>query len=297
MRQTATKNRLWNENLTSAPVRAPALVEAPRPIVLRTAGRRRGPINRLASPSDVGELIKPFVFLDHAEVRYSGPELAGIHPHSGIATLTTVLEGRMAYVDTTGKSGEVRIGGLEWMRAGAGVWHDGGALEGEPLRVFQLWVALPASQELAPAESQYISPEEVEQEGPVRVILGEHGGARSRIRAPQGMNYFHVRLKDGEAWRYVPPAGHDVAWLAVDRGRLHAAEIVSGGELAVFAEGEAAIEVRAEGDTSFVLGSAIKHPHRLVLGDYSVHTSEDALARGEAEIDRIGRRLEVEGRL
>jgi len=54
--------------------------------------------------------------------------------------------------------------------------------------------------------------------------------------------------------------------------------------------------VRAEGPTSFVFGAAIKHPHSLVLGDYSVHTSREALARGEAEIDRIGERLRAEGR-
>ena len=37
---------------------------AQRAIVLRTRGFRHGPITRLVSPSDIGELIKPFVFLD-----------------------------------------------------------------------------------------------------------------------------------------------------------------------------------------------------------------------------------------
>ena len=47
----------------------------------------------------------------------------------------------------------------------------------------------------------------------------------------------------------------------------------------------------------FVLGSAIKHPHPLVLGNYSVHTSTATLARGKAEINRIGRQLHAAGRL
>ena len=51
---------------------SPALPEAARQIVFRSAGRRHGPITRLVSPSDVGEMIKPFVFLDHAEVRVHG---------------------------------------------------------------------------------------------------------------------------------------------------------------------------------------------------------------------------------
>jgi hypothetical protein len=39
------------------------------------------------------------------------------------------------------------------------------------------------------------------------------------------------------------------------------------------------------------LGSAEKHPHELVMGHYSVHTSKAALDQGEAEIRRIGARL------
>jgi len=38
----------------------------PRRIALLASGRRRGPITRLITPWDVGELSKPFVFLDYA---------------------------------------------------------------------------------------------------------------------------------------------------------------------------------------------------------------------------------------
>ena len=265
---------------------------APRRIVFRTRGRAHGGITRLASPSDLGDLIKPFVFLDHAVVVPTGKPMFGMHPHSGIATLTTVLSGAISYQDTTGKHGELHAGGLEWMKAGNGVWHDGDVLPGEAVRLFQLWVALPPAQENSSAESQYISPSQVQRDGPVRVILGRHGSATSDIRAPEGINYFHVQLSAGESWRYVPPAGHNVSWLAIDKGRLHASEPIEAGELAVFEESDGApIELQAEDATSFVIGSAIKHPYPLVLGHYSVHTNADALARGEAEIRRIGRDL------
>jgi redox-sensitive bicupin YhaK (pirin superfamily) len=268
-----------------------------RRIALKTRGRRHGPVTRLVSPSDIGERIKPFVFLDHFEVAPQPEPLFGIHPHSGIATLTTVLSGGLAYEDTTGAKGTIPTGGLEWMKAGHGVWHDGGPLPGDSLRGFQLWIALPAVEELAPAQSQYVMPETVQEEGPVRVILGHYGRAASVIPAPEGINYLHVRLKDGERWSYAPPEGHTVAWVAVDRGGLWLDTPVGAGELAVFEESEGAIEFKAAGDTSFVLGSAVKHPHPLVLGSYSVHTTPAALAQGEAEINRIGRRLHAEGRL
>jgi redox-sensitive bicupin YhaK (pirin superfamily) len=268
-----------------------------RGIALTTRGHRHGPITRLVSPSDIGELIKPFVFLDHAEVAPRREPLFGIHPHSGIATLTVVLRGGLAYEDTTGKKGTVPTGGLEWMKAGNGVWHDGGPTPGEPLRAFQLWLALAPSEENARPESQYVPADAVQEEGPVRVILGSYGPARSPIRTSAGINYFHVRLKGGQRWGYAPPEGHTVAWLAVDKGDLRSPAPIRAGELAVFEESGGPIELEADGDTSFVLGSAIKHPHPLVLGYYSVHTSSAALAQGEAEIDRIGQQLRAAGRL
>src|ERR1700726_4601239 len=91
-----------------------------RRIAFRTSGSQHGPITRLVSPSDVGELIKPFVFLDHFDLQAPGREWFGIHPHSGIATFTLMLNGSVAYEDTTGKSGVLPAGGLEWMRAGGG---------------------------------------------------------------------------------------------------------------------------------------------------------------------------------
>jgi len=36
-----------------------------------------------------------------------------------------------------------------------------------------------------------------------------------------------------------------------------------------------------------VIGSAVRHPHPLVTGTYSVHTSREALARGEAGIEEV----------
>ncbi|CAN7677028.1 MULTISPECIES: pirin family protein [unclassified Variovorax] len=269
-----------------------------RAIVYRTSGSTHGPITRLVSPGDLGEFLKPFVFLDlfglQPEPDHKG---FGMHPHSGIATLTFMIEGEVGYEDTTGKKGVLPAGGVEWMRAGNGVWHTGAPVGNSPVLGFQLWVALPASEENAPAQSLYLAPSQVPQEGPVRVLLGRYGKAQSAIPAPASMNYLAVRLKDGERWRYTPPAGHTVGWVAVNAGGLDAGGPVVTGELAVFEESEDAIDFVAHGDTAFVLGSAVKHPHELVMGYYSVHTSKAALDQGEAEIRRIGARLREEGRL
>lgn len=269
-----------------------------RAIVFRTRGSTHGPITRLVSPGDLGELLKPFVFLDLFGFKSkNGQKGFDMHPHSGIATLTFMIEGDVTYEDTTGKTGVLQAGGVEWMRAGNGVWHAAGPATESPILGFQLWVALPASEENAPAQSLYLTPSQVPQDGPARVLLGRYGSAQSLIPAPSDMNYLAVRLKDGEHWRYTPPAGHTVAWLAVNAGQLDMDEPVSAGELVVFKESGEAIDFVARGDTSFVLGSAVKHPHDLVLGHYSVYTSRAALAQGEAEIQRIGTHLRHEGRI
>src|SRR5580692_3186993 len=99
----------------------------PRKIVRRTRGSRHGPISRLMSPGDLGQVLKPFVFLDlfdTAEAPFSG---FGLHPHSGIATVTYLFEGETRYEDTTGATGVLPQGGVEWFRAGGGAWHGGGA--------------------------------------------------------------------------------------------------------------------------------------------------------------------------
>ena len=269
-----------------------------RAIVHRTRGNSHGPITRLMSPGDLGQLCKPFVFLDLFELNAKGmPRGFGMHPHSGIATLTYMIEGEVAYEDTTGKSGTLPSGGMEWMQAGDGVWHDARPVGGSAIRGFQLWVALPPAQENAPAHSVYLAPSEIPREGPALVLLGQYGAARSSVAAHAGMIYLAVQLKDKERWRYTPPAGHDVAWLAVNSGSLDADANITAGEMVIFQDSAAAIDIVARGATSFVLGSAVKHPHDLVMGHYSVHTSEAALEQGESEIRRIGAQLKQQGRL
>ena len=46
------------------------LGERPHQIVDRTHGRRHGPITRLISPSDLGQSLKPFVFLDLFDIEH-----------------------------------------------------------------------------------------------------------------------------------------------------------------------------------------------------------------------------------
>ena len=272
-------------------------LETIRPIIHRTSGRAHGVITQLVSPLDVGELIKPFVFLDLLDT--SGREFSGfgLHPHSGIATLTYIAEGSVSYEDTNGAYGLLAAGSVEWMRAGQGVWHGGGAGESGLTRGFQLWVALPPQLELGPSVSIYQDAEDVRVAGPARVLLGAYEGASSAIRAPSEINYLALRLAPGERWQYQPPAGHDVLWIAVGKGVVRVPDPVRRGELAIFAPGQEAVDFVAEAEAEFMLGSAMPHPYELVTGYYSVHTDAGALAKGEQRIREIREKLVRAGRL
>jgi redox-sensitive bicupin YhaK (pirin superfamily) len=266
-----------------------------RQIALRTRGHSHGRVTRLVSPGDIGERIKPFVFLDYFDADPASAPEFGFHPHSGIATLTLILSGQAFYKETTGREGVIETGGVEWMRASSGVWHTGGMFGSERIKGFQLWVAMPPELELAEPESQYLGACDFHSAGPARVIAGEYDGARSIVGPPRGITYLDVRLKAGDRWTFRPAEGHDVAWVALHEGTLATPERISTGEIAVFEESDRAIEFDALTDAGFVLGSAAKHPYDLVTGHYSVHTSADSLRIGEKNISDIGRRLHNQG--
>jgi redox-sensitive bicupin YhaK (pirin superfamily) len=278
-------------------VSASIVRNAVRKIAKRTRGHKHGPITRLMSPSDLGELLKPFVFLDlfdNQGIPFNG---FGLHSHSGIATLTYIAEGSVSYEDTNGATGLLPAGGVEWMQAGSGVWHDGNAGEPGRTRGFQLWIALPPNLELGPSHSLYLAPDTIQRDGPARVLLGSYGSAKSVIDAPSSINYLAVKLKKGEHWHYQPSAGHTVLWVAVGVGVVTAPDEVRHGELVAFEPSNGPIELEAQSDAELVIGSAARHDHDLVLGYYSVHTSPASLEAGERRIAEIKMRLQKEGRL
>jgi redox-sensitive bicupin YhaK (pirin superfamily) len=237
----------------------PPLVALPvgsRRFVLLRSGRRHGGMTRLFTPWDIGELTQPFVFLCYSELAPGAKTVVGAQPRIG--TLTLVLSGVLTFEEARGNKGMVVAGGFVWTAPGEVVWHAADRATDEPLRTLQLWIELSRKPASSTTESQCVEPHEVPNEGPVSLILGQIGRVRSRIgHAPLDLNFFHVRLKDGQRWCYAAPDGHDVTWLAVDHGSLR----LEGGrvlreQVALFERSRRVIDVQAECESSFVLGSA-----------------------------------------
>ena len=258
-------------------------------------GQAHGPVTRLMSPGDLGQTLKPFVFLDIFAIPDLDHVGMGMHPHSGIATVTVFTRGDAGFDDGEGNTGHLAYGGAEWLRAGRGVWHgkELGAGRSAGVAGFQLWLALPAELELSTPDSQYLEAECSPRVGPAHLILGRYGGAASLIRAPAGVNYLMVSLKPGETWQYETPEGHTIGWFAVAEGEVTLDTKVAAGELAVLDRSDGVIELRSTGDSEakLVIGTAAPHPHDLHLGNHSVHTSAVALKDGERHIADLREKL------
>jgi redox-sensitive bicupin YhaK (pirin superfamily) len=144
---------------------------------------------------------------------------------------------------------------------------------------------------------QYVEATLIPEIGPARLVLGKYQGRHSPIGAPEGVNYLMILLQPGEAFVYRPPPEHEVTWLALSRGNLVGAAQSGEGELLVFERGQGDVLLQAGPQgASLVLGSAKPHPYELHMGSYSVHTTAEALALGEARIKELRKRLVSEGR-
>ena len=261
-------------------------------IAARTSGQRHGPITRLMSPGDLGQLLKPFVFLDYVEAEGTGPGF-GFHQHSGIANLTFPLTFDIEHTTSTGQVDIVKQGGIEWVVTGNGIWHKAQPINGTRMLAFQTWFALPPSHELAQPSAMFLQSQDVPRAGPVTLLLGTFEDMSSRIKAPFDACYLWVQLKAGESWTYQPSNQHDIAWTFSQSGELSIDGDVLKRELAVFEEGHSALHFQALSDCAFLVGSAAKLPQELSLGNYSVHSSLEALAAGEQRIKEIGGLLQT----
>ena len=258
-----------------------------REIAMHTRGETHGPVTRLMSPGDLGQVIKPFIFFDDANIPSRAGSGFGMHPHSGIATVTLVLSGSVWINDTVGTSAVLGAGDVEWMRASAGAWHEAAPRGDDGIKGLQLWLAMPPHLENAAPFSSHITANQVPRIGPAQLLLGKYQGATGPVPHFEGVNYLNVELNAGETWQYEPPAGHSVAWIYVYRGRLNTSGEQFEKQLVIFKNGETPVQFTAEESAGFVIGSAIPHPHELVMGPYSVHTCAQALKQGLAEIKRI----------
>src|SRR5207253_8650767 len=75
------------------------------------------------------ERVSPFVLMDYGPPKQftplaHGKRGVGWHPHRGFETVTLAWEGAVAHRDNAGHAGVIGPGDVQWMTAGAGIFHE-----------------------------------------------------------------------------------------------------------------------------------------------------------------------------
>ena len=216
--------------------------------------------------------VDPFLFLNHHGPQVYQPNNRGLpfgpHPHRGFETVTFILEGDLAHLDSGGGESVIHAGGVQWMTAGRGLVHAEISPEdfkrrGGPLEILQLWVNLPAR--LKMTEPAYVGlqrgdiPTLREDGGRVAVelIAGGWGGTQGPIRSLTGVAMAVLRFSAGGAVAPSVPRGRTV-FLYVVRGALLAGgRRVDAFHLAEFEDDAERVEIAAAEDgTVAIFGHA-----------------------------------------
>ncbi len=174
--------------------------------------------------------VSPFLMMDFNAEYDFGPSdhIRGVdvHPHKGFETVTIAYKGSVAHHDSTGNSGVIRPGDVQWMTAGAGILHkeyheQEFSKKGGPFEMIQLWVNLPAKNKLTSPKYQAITAGQmgkVELEnnsGLVNVIAGSFNGNQGPATTFTPVNMFDIRLNNGGKLNTSLPVNHNTILLVV----------------------------------------------------------------------------------
>lgn len=179
------------------------------------------PINRMS----------PFFMLDYnAKIEFSPsniPRGVGVHPHRGFETVTIAYKGKVAHHDSTGNSGIIGEGDVQWMTAASGILHkEYHELEfskkGGMFQMVQLWVNLPAKFKMSPPKYQPITHEEMgiyklpDDAGQIEIIAGEFSGVKGPANTFSRIEMYNIKLKKGREVSLNLPAGFNTGLLMLE---------------------------------------------------------------------------------
>lgn len=178
--------------------------------------------------------LDPFLFLNHHGPQTYPPNNRGLpfgpHPHRGFETVTFILDGELAHLDTGGHESIIGAGGAQWMTAGSGLVHAELSPEsfrrtGGPMEILQLWLNLPARLKMSPPAYTGLQESDLGQsvldEGRVRIeaYSGDWLGAEGPINSLTGVAMACVRLEAGGHVMLPAPAERTI-FLYVARGEI-----------------------------------------------------------------------------
>ncbi|MDY7105329.1 MAG: pirin family protein [Actinomycetota bacterium] len=134
--------------------------------------------------------VGPWCFVDVLGPAFASehPMLVGPHPHTGLATVTWLVEGEVVHRDSLGVEQLIRPGQVNLMTAGRGVAHaeeSPSAVRSGRLFGVQLWFALPDETRTGPADFEHHGelPRVTTGGLEVALLVGSLDGVTSPVRA------------------------------------------------------------------------------------------------------------------
>jgi redox-sensitive bicupin YhaK (pirin superfamily) len=221
--------------------------------------------------------VSPFLLLDfNAEIDFAPSDHirgVGVHPHKGFETVSIVYKGSVAHHDSTGSSGVIHPGDVQWMTAGAGVLHkeyheENYSKMGGPFEMIQLWVNLPAKDKPSAPKYQAITADRMTKvvlpanSGIVNVIAGSFDGHRGPASTFTEINLLDLHLTVSGRFEGQIPASHHTLLLVV-KGNMEVNGRKTGEhDLVLFGQEGEEIGIKAQEDGVALLfsGEPIKEP-------------------------------------
>lgn len=175
--------------------------------------------------------LSPFLILDFNPSNDLPPSKkqrgVDVHPHKGFETVTIAYKGSVAHHDSSGNSGVINPGDVQWMTAGSGILHKEYhekefSQKGGPFQMVQLWVNLPAKDKLTTPGYQGITAGDIQSwnvpddKGIVNVIAGKFKDVKGAATTFTPVNLWDIKLKSGAAIDFEIPETHNAAILLVE---------------------------------------------------------------------------------
>lgn len=205
--------------------------------------------------------MNPFIMLDYNSKFHfppsAEPKGVGVHPHRGFETVTIAYKGKVAHHDSSGNSGVIEEGDVQWMTAASGILHkeyheEEFSRSGGEFQMVQLWVNLPAKDKMSTPKYQGIKNDQIQKyrlagdEGIVEVIAGEYKGLEGTASTFSKVNLMNAKLNKNGVVDFSFPAHFNTALLVIEGAIvINGKEKVETDQFALFeTEGED-FEIRA----------------------------------------------------
>jgi len=171
------------------------------------------PVRNLIPSSGLEKEIDPFLLLDYAGPTDFLPSIkprgVGEHPHRGFETVSLAYRGSVEHRDSSGSTGIIHPGDVQWMTAGSGVVHEEMheaefAKRGGTLEMIQLWVNLPRVHKMTSPRYQTIKDSDIPRidlgsNSYARVISGKLNNVEGPAETFTPVNIIDVRLTSNSA--------------------------------------------------------------------------------------------------